>query len=77
MRRLIMLVVSASLLAGLAVVVPSVVTPAKAPQAEARVFIDAQQWAHEQAIQSAYQRQFGPYDIDANRACRVSGSSSM
>jgi hypothetical protein len=35
MRRLIMLVVSAALLAGLAVVVPSVVTPSRAPQAQA------------------------------------------
>jgi hypothetical protein len=35
MRRLLMLVVSASLMAGLAVVAPSVVTPSKAPQAQA------------------------------------------
>jgi hypothetical protein len=70
MRRLIMLVVSASMLAGLAVVVPSVVTPAKAPQAQAEVFIDGQKWASEQAVKTAAQRMFGPYDIDANRACR-------
>ena len=35
MRRLLMLVVSAAMLAGLAVAVPSVVAPETAPQAEA------------------------------------------
>jgi hypothetical protein len=65
MRRLIMLVVSASLLAGLAVVVPSVVSPSKAPQAQAQVGNQTD------AFREAYKNVTGTefFHISINRAC--------
>lgn len=70
MRRLINGLIVVAALAGLFVVVPSVATPTRASQARAEVILDRTTWVQKQAVKSATERMFGPYDIDANQACR-------